>query len=138
MFLIPTEMKTVVYDYQLAEIVEADATLVPISIATAMEEIKSYLCSRYDIVAVYATTGANRNPLILELCKDITLWNILKLSNPDIIYDKAKDRYDRTIATLDKIAKGIITPTLPLIVDEAGAETTPIKFGSIDKQQYDW
>ena len=138
MFLTIKELKTVIYEYQLSEIIEDDATIAQMAILAAIEEVKSYLCSRYDVSKTFAAKGKERNPLILEITKDIALWQILRLSNPDIIHERVKDRYDRAIDWLDKVARGIISPTLPTAQDEQGGDISPIKYGSMPKQTYDY
>jgi len=138
MFLPIDELKTVVYDYQLSEIVEDDNTIIEMAVQAAIEEVKSYLCSRYDTDKTFSAEGSERNPLILEITKDVALWQIIRLSNPDIIHDRVKDRYDRAIEWLDKVARGLISPTLPAIQGEQGGDISPIKWGSMEKQRYDY
>lgn len=139
MFLHIEELRTVIYDYQLSEIVEDDNTIIEMAIAAAIEEVKSYLCTRYDTDKTFSAEGSNRNPLILEVTKDVALWQIIRLSNPDILFERVKDRYDRAIEWLDKVARGLISPTLPAIQDEqSGGDASPIKWGSMEKQTYDY
>ena len=138
MFLSIEELKTVIYDYQLGEIVEDDNTIAEMAIAAAIEEVKSYLCSRYDIEKTFSAEASERNPLILEITKDVALWQIIRLSNPDILHERVKDRYDRAIEWLDKVARGLISPTLPIIQDEHGGDVSYMKFGSMNKQTYDY
>jgi phage gp36-like protein len=138
MFLNIEELRTVIYDYQLSEIVEDDITIAEMAIQAAIEEVRSYLCSRYDVEKTFAAEGSDRNPLILELTKDVALWQIIRLSNPDIIHERVKDRYDRAIEWLDKVTRGLISPTLPVVQDEQGGDVSPIKYGSMLKQTYDY
>jgi phage gp36-like protein len=138
MFITIEELKTVAYEYQIIDIVEEDETIVEIAIDASIEEIKSYLAGRYDTINVFNKQGSERNRLIVELTKDIALWQIIRLSNPDILFDRVKDRYDRAIDYLNRVAKGLLSPTLPLLTDSTGEETTPLKFGSMPKQQYDY
>jgi len=138
MFLHISELRTVIYDYQLSEIVEDDNTIIEMAIQAAIEEVKSYLCSRYNTNNTFSAKGKGRNPLILEITKDVALWQIVRLSNPDIIHDRVKDRYDRAIEWLDKVARGLISPTLPAVQDESGGDVSPIKYGSMPKQTYDY
>jgi len=138
MFLNIDELKTVMYDYQLSEIVEDDTTIAEMAIQAAVEEVASYLRSRYDTEKTFTAEGADRNPLVLEITKDVALWQIIRLSNPDILHERVKDRYDRAVEWLDKVARGLISPTLPVIQDNKGDDVTPIKFGSMKQQRYDW
>ena len=112
MFLEPQDLPTVIYDYQLQEITEGDPLIPLANIAAAIEEVKSYL-KKYDTVVIFAAVGAARNPLILETTKTVALWYIIRLSNVDIIFTQAKDRYDRAIKWLEGVRDGTIVPDLP-------------------------
>lgn len=157
MFLTAAELKSAIYEYQLNEIVEittentTNADIVLMAINAAVEEMKSYLNpnnqgrwidgrNKYDIAAIFGATGTDRNALILELCKSIAVYYVCRLSNVDIIDEKVKDRYDRAITWLEKVA-GVgkfadgpaITPDLPVITLADTAENVPWRFGSREK-----
>ncbi len=131
-FLTPQELKNAIYDYQIEQITGGDDNIVLNAIQAATEEVCSYLTGnrkaewqdgrlRYDVEAIFSAEGENRNALILAHTKTIAKWWIILLSNPDIIYEQVKERYDRSIAYLAKIAKGDITihnlPTLTATPD---------------------
>jgi phage gp36-like protein len=120
MFLSQAELKSTIYDYQVDEITEGDDAIVEQAIEAAIDEVKSYLTpgglaewddgrKRYDVTAIFGATGNSRNALILAHVKTIAKWWIVQLSNPDIIYEQVKERYDRSVEFLTKVAKGIIT-----------------------------
>ena len=138
MFITEEELKSVAYSYQLEQIVDNDPAILQMAIAAAVEEASGYLSSRYNARAVFAAESNERNPLILELTKDIALWYIIRLSNVDIIYDSVKERYDRAVKWLDRVASGTVTPDLPAAVDENGEYVQPMRYGSMPKQQYDY
>lgn len=138
MFIQEEELRSVAYSYQLEQIVENDATILQMAIEAATEEVRGYLSSRYDTDAAFAATGADRNPLLVEITKDIALWYIIRLSNVDIIYEPVKERYDRAVQWLDRVARGTITPDLPAATDENGDYIQPLRCGSMPKQQYDY
>lgn len=138
MFLTEEELRSVAYSYQLEQIVENDTTILHMAINAAVEEVRGYLSSRYDTRAVFAAAGDSRNPLVLEITKDIALWYIIRLSNVDILYQPVKERYDRAVQWLDRVAAGRITPELPAATDENGEYVQPMRCGSMPKQQYDY
>lgn len=120
MFLETDEMKTVMYVYQLEQITENDDSIILQGINAAIEEMKSYLQLNqkkewldgrtvYDVDAVFAATGSERNALLLEMAKTMAEWWIIRLCNADVIYDQVKDRYDRAIAYLVKVNRGEVT-----------------------------
>ncbi|NDV45496.1 DUF1320 domain-containing protein [Paludibacter sp. 221] len=134
MFVEIDEMRSVMYSYQMGEITEGDDTIVVMAIKSAVSEIKSYLNPSnqkqwqdgrplYDVAKIFGAVGDDRDPLILEICKDIACYRVCRLANVDIIHEHVKERYDRAIDWLGKVA-GIngaptLTPDLPTIDPDA-------------------
>ena len=153
MFLTEDEMNSVMYNYQLSEIVEGNPDIVEDGILAGISEVKSYFTAsnqkqwsdgrpRYDIAKIFGATGSERDPFVLRMCKTVAAWNICELANVDIIYDHVKERYENVIKTLEKIAgigeyKGspTLTPDLPTIEPDADSEggKIPFRFGSRPK-----
>lgn len=121
------------YAHIITEITEGDEQIVLQAIEAAIEEVRSYLRPRYDTDKVFAAEGGGRNALILENTKVVAVWNIIKLSNAETIYEIWKDRYDRVISYLVGVAKGTHTPSLPLLTDEKGEVKIKTRFGSNPK-----
>lgn len=139
MFITREELKSVAYQYQIDQILNEDESIAEMAMLAAVEEMKSYLANRYNCNAIFNATNTDRNQLVVEICKDIALWHIIRLSNVDMLYDRVKERYDRAIDWLDKVAKGSISPNLPLATNEAGEDLgTPIRYGSMPRQTYDY
>lgn len=137
-FVTKEELKTVAYSYQVSEITEADDDIVLQAIATGVEEVKAYLATakqQYDIAAIFAATGNDRNALILQYTKIVALWHLLILCNVDIIYEHVKDRYDRGINFLKMINKGESAIDLPVKDADGDGEGDgkPFRFGSRKK-----
>lgn len=137
-YLQASEITNVMYQYQLNDITGSDSQIVEQAIAAAVEEIKSYLSQRYDVAAIFAQEGADRNALILENTKVITVWNIIRLSNVDAIYEIWRERYDRVIDWLKRVAAEKINPDLPLRLNADGEEDSRIKAGSNTKFTHDF
>lgn len=120
------ELKSAIYEYQMDEITEGDDAIALAAIEAAIDEVKSYLTPNnqlgwddgrtvYDVKKIFEATGTSRNALILAHVKTIAKWWIILLSNPDIIYEQVKERYDRSIDYLTKVAAGQVTiSTLPV------------------------
>lgn len=132
-YITKAELKTALYAYQIEDITEGDDTIVETAIEVAMEEIKSNLKAVYNIDEEFGAT--EKNKLLVEICKDLAVWHLIKLCNVDLIYENVKSRYDRGIAWLDKARKGQISPSLPVYTIEPGAEDTnsKMRFGSNPK-----
>lgn len=141
MFLQKEDLPSTMYGYQLEQITEGNDIIVDEALAAAEEEVRSYLTGnnrrewldgrlQYDVDVILGTTGTERNALIKKHAITIAKWWIIDLANADIIYEQAKERYDRSVEWLDKLSKGEVTiSTLPQI-DVELTETQPFSFGS--------
>lgn len=138
MFITVQEMKTVIYDHVMDDISANDDATVQQCIEAAVSEMKSYLASRYDVERIFRAEGNDRDPLILENTKVIAVWNLIRLSNSELIYEQWRERYDRVIDFLKQVAEGSITPTLPIATDEQGNPIIKSRFGSNPKFQHNY
>jgi len=144
MFLTEDDMPSSMYGYQLEQITEGNDDIVATAMAAAEEEVRSYLTGnnmrewqdgrlQYDVDAIFAKGGAARNSLILRHCVTVAKWWIVELCNADVIYEQAKERYDRSVAWLMKLSKGDVTvSSLPLLNVE-NSTREPFSFGSRKK-----
>lgn len=147
MFISVQELYTSIYEYQLQQIVEQNNDIALTAIATAEQEVRSYLTSnnlkqwqdgrpRYDVDLIFLAQGENRNALIMQHVKTVAVWYVCQLSNPDIIYEHIKERYDRAIDYLNRVSKGTVTLNLPVLVDsdtDPATQKQPFRFGSRTK-----
>jgi phage gp36-like protein len=134
MFLEKDDLGSAIYGYQVDQITEGNDDLVLQAIGAAIEEVGGYLAgsSLYDVTAIFAATSTNRNDLILTHTITVAKWYIVELCNADIIYEQAKERYDRAVSWLTKLSKGTVTlSSLPTIPIETGTtETDTFGYGS--------
>lgn len=113
------------------------------AINAAVKEMTSYLNSRYDCPAIFGATGDDRDALVLEHCKSIAVWYIIRQSNADIIFEKAKIYYDnakewlKLVSGVDKEGKPIAAD-LPLKKDSDGRVKTQIRMGSNRKFRHNF
>lgn len=121
------------YAHIVREITDGDEQIVWQAIEAAIEEVRSYLRTRYDTDKIFSAEGSDRNALILENTKVVAVWNLIRLSNVETIYEIWKERYDRVIDYLDGVAKGTRTPSLPLLTDDRGEVKIKIRCGSNPK-----
>lgn len=141
MFLTKEDLGSAIYGYQVDQITEGNDDLVLQAIGAAIEEVGGYLSgnSLYNVAAIFAATGTSRNALILTHTATVAKWYLVELCNADIIYEQAKERYDRATAWLIKLAKGTVSvgslPTMPIASGET--ETDTFGYGSRVKFNHD-
>ena len=141
MFLSKDDLGSAIYGYQVDQITEGNDAIVLQAIGAAIEEVGGYLsgASLYDVPAIFAATGTARNALIVAHTITVAKWYIVELCNADIIYEQAKERYDRAVTWLTKLAKKTVTlESLPTIDIESGTtETDTFGYGSRVKFTHD-
>jgi len=101
----------------------------------AIELISSYLRNRYDVNVIFAATGDQRNSAVVSWVVDISLYNMTSRVPGRMSGDLRKERYDNVVSELRAIAKGEITPGLPVLNADPG---NPIKFGSQKQYNNRW
>lgn len=116
----------------LDAITESDDPKLDIVEGQAIEEMKSALSSRYDVVNIFNKTAANRNPVILMYAIDITLYHLHSRINPRKIPELRKERYQSAKEWLDLVQKGERNPVdLPVLPD---GEKDYVLYGSNQKR----
>lgn len=122
MYLSIEELKTHAYSEEINAIIRNDETIALASIDMAIEYAKSKLMRHYDTQTVFTQEGEERNPLLLNIVKDIALWNLIGLANPSIDYEDKKFRYEQAVDWLTAVYKGMPT-TLPKLPDDDDSST---------------
>lgn len=136
MFITKQELCSAISDYQLAHLQFSDAQINK-AILAAVGEATAYLNSKYDCTTIFNAQGDDRNAVVLEKCVSIAVWYLIRTSNADIIYERARDYYTQAIDWF-KLVAGVdssgrtIAPDLPVRKTE-GEITGKMRFGSARK-----
>ena len=133
MFLDPSELSTHLYDYQVEQITGGDQTLVLAAISTAQAQARSYLATRYDCDQIFAATGTDRDPLVLHLVKSLAAFHLVRLANPDAIYQRYRDDYRDALDTLARLADGTSRADLPARQSTTGQPAGTLQLHSNEK-----
>ena len=143
MFLTTADLGTTIYSYQIEQITEGDENITLQAMAAAEEELRSYITApewsdgrtKYDIPLILGATGTNRNALLVRMAVTLAKFYVIELCNAGIIYETAKERYDRAITWLKQFARGEIKlSTLPETADtDETTGTDPFIYGSREK-----
>lgn len=143
MFLQKSDLGSTIYNYQIDQITEGNDDITAQAMAAAEEELRSYITApewsdgrtKYDVELILTGTGTNRNALLVRMAVTLAKFYIIELCNADIIYETAKERYDRAITWLKQFARGEIKlstlPETPNTDDATG--TDPFIYGSREK-----
>ena len=143
MFLTEADLGTTIYNYQIDQITEGNGDITAQAMAAAEEELRSYLTApewsdgrpKFDVPAILGASGSARNALLVRMTATLAKFYIIELCNADIIYEIAKERYDRAISWLKSFASGETKlSTLPTTseIDET-SNYDPFIYGSREK-----
>lgn len=134
MFLEVSELTSHVRSESLASIIRDDEAIAQAAIDGAISEAKGYL-SRFDTAIIFGAVTDARHQLLVIFLKDIAVWHLVNICNPNIDLKLRKERYDRAIKWLEGVQRGNIVPDLPLAVDDEGITTGDIiMYGSNAKR----
>lgn len=130
-FLTQSDYTQIIQSDILGQVIQDDATVRQQGEQSAIEEMSSYLNTRYNVQSIFARTGSERNSLIVLLCMDITLYHIHARINPVMMPDIRKERYKSAIQWLKDVATGVINPTnLPALENAEGEAVVNNRYGS--------
>jgi hypothetical protein len=113
--LTPGDLSTHIYTEVLDEITHNDGGILATkSLNLAFAETMAYL-SRFDLIALFGDATLDVSATITDeflnnLIKDIAVWQIIKLGNPNINYEHARWCYEDTIEMLTRIQSGKMVP----------------------------
>jgi phage gp36-like protein len=138
MFLTTDDYKQQIQDTVLQAVlggaISGNTTLASAELA-AQAEMESYLRARYDVVNIFNKTGIDRNEHLVMLLIDMVLYHLHSRINPNKVPDLRGIRYEAAISWLKSVAKGDISPDLPLLEDTEGNAINPIAYGSNPKRE---
>lgn len=108
----------------------------------AQEEISGYLRPVYDVEKIFSAEGEERNPQIVMLMTDITLYHLSASLPQKMGSEVRKERYDRSIKWLEGVQSGKIVPNIPRVTttDSEGNVSNAgiLIYGSKKKLNNDW
>jgi len=140
MFLTESDYSAVCDAATLDVIQQSDLTIRQRAEAYAIEEISSYLRSRYDMTAAFAATGAARNNQLVMMTADVALYHLAAWLPGRMGFDIRETRYNAVIKTLVDVHRKL-QMDLPTYTDPITGETdtaNPVKFGSWPKNCNSW
>lgn len=116
-FLTEAELKTKSHIEIIEAITENDDTIVPIIISECITHMKGYLSNRFDVDAIFVSPGETdtRDPVVLKMCKNLVIYEIYSLHNPQMMTKVVKDNHDLAIKWLESVQAQKINPDLPQV-----------------------
>jgi len=115
-FITSTDYPAVIHADILTALTRSDATIIEEAEDRALEEMKGYLSSRYDVNNIFNKTGNNRNKVILQYALDIAIYRLHIIHNPQKMPESRVVLYEQALEWLKQVSKGYINPPdLPVL-----------------------
>jgi len=140
MFITIQDYATVCDERELEVLQNADNTIRESAEKVALDEVASYLRTRYDVQKTYSQTGDERNAYLVQIVANIALYYLSKRLPQKMAGQKRAELYDQAIDWLKLVGSGKAMPDLPVATTPDGKPTTgfPVLMDSLPRQKYDW
>ena len=139
MFLTLDDYSSVCDDYEFKQITEKEDVRLKAE-AAAMEEIASYLRSRYDIDRAFAAVGSCRNAMLIQVAVNISLWLMIHRLPQGMGHERRECLYNDSIKWLRDVQASKASPDLPLYISADGNTDArnPVRSGCMKPNRYDY
>lgn len=104
-FINPEDYDASIHREILDALTREDDSLLEVCEDQAIAEMRGYLSPRFDCDRIFSATGGERHPLILMYAKDIALYHVFCIHNPQKVSKVRIDRYERSIEWLKGVSK---------------------------------
>lgn len=132
-FLVHDDFKPAIKLSLLDQLVESDTAVITEIVAASVEEMKSYLKTRFNVSSIFAATGDARNKLVLMYCRDIALYHIYSRYTLNVMPAIKDQRYKEAIKWMENVRDEKINPDgLPTTTSTTASY---IKTGSNTKRE---
>lgn len=138
-FIIKDDFKSKMYVEIIDAVTRGDAGILDAVFAETISTMRTHL-GRYNADTIFNATGANRNAHVLKIAKNISLYELMKLSNRQVSNDIRQDYVD-AMDWLGGINSGKYDAgDLPFLADADGNTdiNAPVQWGSMEKTGYNY
>jgi len=118
------ELKSVLRLSVADKLTAKDDSIIDTLIIEATGVFKSYIGNRYDTEALFAATGADRDPALLRYLKSYIAYELYSTTGRTV-NDLIVNRYEEAIQWLDGINKGKISPAGWLLLTDTQLQPDP-------------
>jgi len=139
MYLTEDDYKKLITEDDRDVVEQSDDTTRTDAEKAAIEYIKGYLRSRYDVDTLFEKTGEERNPALLLFVMDEVLYTLHSSLPGNMMPEIRQIRKENLDKWLKDIQKGHTQPDFPTIdSDDATDLGSPVKYGGNTKLGSSW
>lgn len=137
LFITENDLKTGVYASILTDSINDYAQAAEEIEKNNIALIKSKIATRYDVAAVFAATGNDRNRNIVKVLTILVLYDLIRRNAMRKVPDDFREDWNWSMKWLDGVRDGKESPQdLPLINTEISDSLSSVPFGNNANQDY--
>ena len=110
MFLDKSDYSTSINIAVIDSLTGGDDAIINTLSEEAVEELKSYLNSRYDVQELFAVGGDERNKTLMMYAKDIALYHLYSINTLSSMPETRMNRYKKALSWLQDVSEQKINP----------------------------
>lgn len=110
MFLEKPDYSTSINIAVIDSLTGGDDAIINTLSAEAIEEMKSYLNSRYEVQPIFDANGDERNKTLMMYAKDIALYHLYSINTLASMPQTRMNRYNKAIQWLEQVSEQKINP----------------------------
>lgn len=131
-----TDMIASIRDAKLTQMIDGDSTVLENAVDAAVGTVTDFLCGRYDVNGIFATTSTARPNNVMRWVKHIALWYLYERLPDAMTPKKVEKNYDDVMAFLGEVSSGDASVNLPHKPDpnDASKSLTKFRWGSNTKR----
>jgi phage gp36-like protein len=133
-YLSNSDFQKSIKDHRLQQIIDSDleeeVALLAYASDTAESIIRDYLNSRYDVDAIFAKSGNQRDKQVTRWMLMIAIYVIYDRIEDDMVPERVIKNYDDTLKHLVSICDGRVEAVLPRKKDDEDNPKTKFRWGS--------
>lgn len=139
MFLTIDDYRSVCDDFEFEQITDSPEVR-RIAEDAALEQIASYLRSRFDIQRAFEAVGDRRNAMLVQCAVNISLWLMVHRLPQNMGHERRECLYNDAVKWLRDVQASKASPDLPLYLSPDGDTDArnPVRSGSMPPNRYDY
>lgn len=136
MFITQNDLHAKMRASDLNQIVAGNDTIIPHAVAYAEGKAKNILAKRYDVDKLFSAADNQREGLLVSLCCDVAIYEIVALAQPNIDLTDRRERAAAAVEYLGRLGDGEYVTAWPLREDVTAVDNPVVSGGKTPRSNY--
>lgn len=124
MFITENDLYSKIRASDLRQIAGDDTTIIQHAISSSVGLVRSKIdATKYDVQRIFDAAGEQREGLLVSICVDVAIYEIVGIAQPNIDLTDRRERHNQALAYLDEVRDRNLPTGWPLLPEDPN--TTP-------------